>query len=596
MSSIVRKKGTQFTPKLKKNVVRRRGTQAESTASPQAESSKDNTPESSQIKFFTKTQDEAKYDDIDPHDKSKTSAVAEEDEDDEGEEEEDEDDEDDDDDNDIFKKPSESLISRRKSSTVSQGRRLSSISGRSRPGSRTASISLSVPDFQPSKRRRSSVHRGAMDKRMSISQPDSTQQEPTSIPIREPNHSLEPVSVTDITNEEGQETVEPTTPDVVEMKLKSMKRDDLYRDGLKIVYGYDPDRRVFVQYRTGEVDEEELSNSAVTNELPLAPEEVITTVTDLSLLPKSLFDASPQFGSQLILDVNHISMKDLCRPNLPIGKVSSDFQHVKQAKEREAKEKSFRKNARIRARALKISYEDAFEDVLNENNISTQDQDTEIEKPNVESSPSQKSTIQLELKGSNIGFNTESTQVHRESALGYDNRERQETNVFEHSVTSNTYSKKRYVDKWSKEELFQFYEALSTWGTDFSFIADLFPHRTRKQVKLKFISEEKNNPELIDIALNRKTMPDLEKHTSISNIKYAPKEDFEKQLRKVRQTFEDQKREIIKSRERALKEDAETNRQKEIQRRTGSKPIPRLSKTKELRKNEEMVGTIDRKP
>ena len=51
--------------------------------------------------------------------------------------------------------------------------------------------------------------------------------------------------------------------------------------------------------------------------------------------------------------------------------------------------------------------------------------------------------------------------------------------------------------------------------------------------------------------------------------------------------------EIVEERQKAIKEDAEASRRREIEIRTGSKPMTRAEKVKELRKNEMVLGSID---
>ncbi|KAK7281826.1 hypothetical protein RIF29_10128 [Crotalaria pallida] len=58
--------------------------------------------------------------------------------------------------------------------------------------------------------------------------------------------------------------------------------------------------------------------------------------------------------------------------------------------------------------------------------------------------------------------------------------------------------------KWSKQDTQLFYEAIREFGTDFSMIQQLFPGRTRHQIKLKYKKEEQQDPlELSDAVNNR---------------------------------------------------------------------------------------------
>ncbi|XP_061369326.1 uncharacterized protein LOC133312165 isoform X2 [Gastrolobium bilobum] len=58
--------------------------------------------------------------------------------------------------------------------------------------------------------------------------------------------------------------------------------------------------------------------------------------------------------------------------------------------------------------------------------------------------------------------------------------------------------------KWSKQDTELFYEAIRQFGTDFSMIQQLFPGRTRHQVKLKYKKEERQHPLLLSDAVNNR--------------------------------------------------------------------------------------------
>eukprot|EP00127_Corallochytrium_limacisporum_P002854 Clim_evm33s142 gene=Clim_evmTU33s142 len=68
-------------------------------------------------------------------------------------------------------------------------------------------------------------------------------------------------------------------------------------------------------------------------------------------------------------------------------------------------------------------------------------------------------------------------------------------------VTYWSFANRATVDKWSKEETDLFYYGLSTCGTDFSLIQRIMPKRNRKQIKAKFIREEKYNRDKVEEAL-----------------------------------------------------------------------------------------------
>ncbi|GAU19714.1 hypothetical protein TSUD_78390, partial [Trifolium subterraneum] len=59
--------------------------------------------------------------------------------------------------------------------------------------------------------------------------------------------------------------------------------------------------------------------------------------------------------------------------------------------------------------------------------------------------------------------------------------------------------------KWSTRDTEKFYEAIRQFGTDFTMIQQLFPDKTRHQIKLKYKKEERQHPLLLSDAVNNPT-------------------------------------------------------------------------------------------
>lgn len=80
--------------------------------------------------------------------------------------------------------------------------------------------------------------------------------------------------------------------------------------------------------------------------------------------------------------------------------------------------------------------------------------------------------------------------------------------IEESAFNSRSYSYKRKREpskQWTKDETLKFYKCLMNLGTDFSMIQQYFPGRTRAQIKRKYKTEEKKNPQLINGALTNTT-------------------------------------------------------------------------------------------
>ena len=82
-----------------------------------------------------------------------------------------------------------------------------------------------------------------------------------------------------------------------------------------------------------------------------------------------------------------------------------------------------------------------------------------------------------------------------------------------------------YGDAWNEQMTDRFYEALKMFGTDFYIISKMFPPKTRKQIKTKFVREERLDSGRINSALlGKETKPmDLEHYADQVG---RPKEDF----------------------------------------------------------------------
>lgn len=84
--------------------------------------------------------------------------------------------------------------------------------------------------------------------------------------------------------------------------------------------------------------------------------------------------------------------------------------------------------------------------------------------------------------------------------------------VYDDDMSGNYgyYKRQQRTKEWPQAETVKFYRCLNTVGTDFSLMLNLFPNRSRRDLKLKFKKEEKMNPLLIDKALLKHSAFDLD--------------------------------------------------------------------------------------
>ncbi|CAN8276587.1 unnamed protein product [Cochlearia groenlandica] len=94
-----------------------------------------------------------------------------------------------------------------------------------------------------------------------------------------------------------------------------------------------------------------------------------------------------------------------------------------------------------------------------------------------------------------------------EDEFAMEEGENQETNVVkpDSPVNYQTYMKKTLRTRWSKEDTELFYEGIREFGSNLSMVQQLFPNRTREQIKLKFKLEERRYPLKLDDALSSRS-------------------------------------------------------------------------------------------
>lgn len=338
----------------------------------------------------------------------------------------------------------------------------------------------------------------------------------------------------------------------------------------------------------------QIGSSTGANPVPLAPSELITAIGSVKQLPRQIGKADIALYSHLRFDEQAMTMADLCKPYLPVGEVSSNYALVCQAEAKKKQNKIQRRINRWDARNERIPLEDVVrrsQTVANTGSDKASFLDTPLE------AEQQHTTLKLMVNADGkMEVDTDSQVVSRHLRADNSQLMREESNPFENPVISLTYSKRSHTDKWTADEMVQFYEALSMFGTDFSLIAQIFPYRNRRQVKQKFNLEERYYPEVVEMALRRKLPADFAAYCHASKQEIHSLDHYNEQLRQVRLDHEQHLTQISEAKAKAVQQDAEANRQREVTARTGYKAMLRLARVRELRKNEVVVGSVDEKP
>ncbi|CCH46680.1 Midasin [Wickerhamomyces ciferrii] len=381
------------------------------------------------------------------------------------------------------------------------------------------------------------------------------------------------------------------------------------------------------------------STSTTTEAVPPSLKDSVNTTTIESLteqkiknysqLPRFLINnLDAELTKNIEIDEEFFRISDLCKPSLKIGKISNNFHQAQEARKNKMKKRIEKRQLRQRAREEKVSIESLEEEIENrikieeakkeeeDNEDGIPGEDDEVVEDEEKTKQKQKEAEEkaekeIKLANNNQGIqlkvgadgqlivDEDSRVLDRHSNLGEDTRERLDENPFENVVNSATYGKQRYTDKWTVDEVERFYKALGTWGTDFGLIAQMFPHRTRRQVKAKFILEEKKRPTIIELALNNKLNGNFnfETYSSDSNKTFGTLDQFNNKLEQLKKDHEDNLRELSIAKEKAKEEDTirQKKREEEVKANGGaySRPLTRQERLVELRKHETVLGSID---
>lgn len=515
---------------------------------------------------------------------------------------------------DTFKKPSDRLgsisVAPRRRSSVKLQKRLSGIAPHTASTRRTSSvmsedaepIRIGIPNTRGAKRRRSSVasaRRGSSivdssapperpAKSTAIAVPSQRSEEPAVVaPERDPN-SLPFASEAEIEEQN----------DLLKIHAEDKHENPKIDDDDEFVVGLNPAGNTLVKYRrrTEENKDEQPTEEQLLNPnyVPVAPANLERRITGIKQIPKKIDQQDYKLFAQINITPEEFSMADLCKPSFAIGDVSENFDKAISAQAIIEERKVTRRKAREYARQYRVSFEEALLLVSSD----TSDTAAPVVENKIdflkddEPEESKASGIQIKVVNGQMQVDNQSTFVPRDPKLLDRSQEATEVNPFADPIISSSYTKRRHTDKWTSDELLVFYNALSTWGTDFSFIAQLFPYRTRKQIKLKFNSEERKFPEIVSLALKRKLPSDFEKYCQQTNKQIESMEFYEEELKLLRLEHEQHIAEINKEKEKAIQDDKEANRKREYEIRTGSK-MTRAEKQREFRKNEQVIGSID---
>lgn len=342
------------------------------------------------------------------------------------------------------------------------------------------------------------------------------------------------------------------------------------------------------------VDVEELRNYIAGENLPIKY-KFSHSVESARELRDIRVKAEGKLSKNLKINERKILMGELCKPFLPIGETSDNYERALEAEAKMMKTRVERRKIREKARQLRMSEEEVVK--LSENyNLQVMEINESERRAKVkelmdkENEDTRRHNVPvLTMEGGKVTYSHESTVVDRHEDTKVE-MERVEENPFENIVTSSSYTKRRTTMKWTAQEVAELLRGVSLWGTDFGLIAQLFPHRTRKQVKARFLLEEKQRPHLVEFALLRKAPVDVDEYSGKSGVKFKDLSEYKREFEELKEKHEQEILKMGEARERAIAEDRAGG--------GGGVVIPKKRSRKavlaEFRKNEEVVGVLEK--
>ncbi|XP_065078661.1 uncharacterized protein Bdp1 [Ochlerotatus camptorhynchus] len=204
--------------------------------------------------------------------------------------------------------------------------------------------------------------------------------------------------------------------------------------------------------------------------------------------------------------------------------------------------------------------------------------------PEAPSAPSTQPTPQIKLGPNGEMILDEASLVienEREKALRDSMAKAEIVYVDEFSGNSGYYSRYKRTRDWPPEETIRFYRCLHTIGTDFSMMIQLFPNRSRRDLKLKFKKEERLNLKLVNKAL------------------LFPKEF---NIEELQQQFQEEDEEIERIREQERQEKAELDeklkqqkmaKKMQLNQSKSRNPKKRVSKSERVMLNMDRLGKTE---
>ena len=268
---------------------------------------------------------------------------------------------------------------------------------------------------------------------------------------------------------------------------------------------------------------------------------------------------TPPNAESVEIAANDVRMAELCQDNHAGKKSNREARLAKREKEAKAAK------ARKQLRELVGETEDTPARGSDEA-ASSQPQKSQLEHPVGSPEPVPRLAPQVRLVNGQI-VQDEGSRLFDRHAAAEGSREDmgadvQEEDELTRRVNSASYQKRLPSFRWTVDMTERFYEGLRYFGTDFMMMTVLFPGVTRRQLKSKFVKEERQDEALVkQILLHERKVADLEELQRLANVVYRDPEDVQKEMEEDRKRLEEEDR-----LEREAREQLERRRVEEVDR------------------------------
>lgn len=246
-------------------------------------------------------------------------------------------------------------------------------------------------------------------------------------------------------------------------------------------------------------------------------------------------EATPEGAEMVKITPSTVKMSDLCK-NLRTGKKSTREKELVDLEKAEAVRKS--------QRQLHEVLEAIDTDTTRQPDETAEDRLERLSRAGEQNARAVPNTI---IVDGEIQIDETSLQIDRHANAAVERDAEAQEGIDESEltrrVTSSSWLKRDPGGRWNEESTERFFEALQMFGTNFDMISKLFPGRTRRSIKLKFLKEEKADAEKIKQTLmGERILVDMDEYSRISNTIYADPSELEKDLAEDRKLMEEEQR------------------------------------------------------